>query len=125
MSAAARAECLRELERARSVQTAAHAAVLSAFDHDDCYADDGQGTSRTWLRRQTQVSSGTASGAVGWMRRLRARPAVADALRAGKISESWARQECEWSDLLPESARGDRGHHPARRSATYNEATGR
>ncbi len=50
MPAGTRAECLRELERVRSVQTAAHAAVLPAFDHDSCYADDGQGTSRTWLR---------------------------------------------------------------------------
>ena len=104
---ATRAECLRQLERVRSVQTAAHAAVLSAFDRDGCYADDGQGTARTWLRWQTQVTPGAAAGAVGWMRRLRAHPAVAAALRAGTISESWARQVCEWTDLLPESARGD------------------
>ena len=54
--ASVRAECLRQLERARSVQTAAHAAVLSAFDHDAGYVDDGQGTSSTWLRWQTQVT---------------------------------------------------------------------
>jgi hypothetical protein len=107
MPAAVRAGCLRELERVRSVQTAAHAAVLSAFDYDGCYTDDGQGTSRTWLRWQTQVTPGAAAGAVGWMRRLRAHPAVHDALRAGTISESWARQVCEWTDLLPESARPD------------------
>ncbi len=107
MPAGIRAECLRQLERARSVQTAAHAAVLSAFDHDGCYTDDGQGTSRTWLRWQTQVTSGAAAGAVGWMRRLRAHPGVATALRKGAVSESWARQICEWSDLLPESARAD------------------
>jgi hypothetical protein len=105
--ASARAECLRRLERARSVQTAAQAAVLSAFDHDAGYADDGQGTSRTWLRWQTRVTAGAAAGAVGWMRRLRAHPAVADALRAGQVSESWARQICLWTDLLPESARAD------------------
>jgi hypothetical protein len=101
------AECLRQLERARSVQTAAHAAVLSAFDHDAGYADDGQGTARAWLRWQTRVTAGAASGSVGWMRRLRAHPAVRAALRAGMISESWAKQACEWTDLLPESARDD------------------
>ena len=105
--ASVRAECLRQLERTRSVQTAAHATVLSAFDRDADFTDDGQGTCRTWLRWQTQITAGAASGSVGWMRRLRAHPAVKAALRAGTISESWARQICEWSDLLPESARGD------------------
>jgi hypothetical protein len=103
----ARAECLRVLERARSVQTAAHAAVLSAFDAEGGFTDDGQGTSKTWLRWQTQVTAGAASGAVGWMRRLRAHPAVAGALRTGAISESWAKEICRWTDLLPESARAD------------------
>jgi hypothetical protein len=102
-----RAECLRQLERARSVQTAAHAAVLSAFDGEAGFTDDGQGTSRTWLRWQTRVTAGAASGSVGWMRRLRVHPVVKAALRAGAISESWARQICEWTDLLPESARDD------------------
>ena len=102
-----RAECLRGLERVRSVQTAAHAAVLSAFDADGGYAEDGQGTSRAWLRWQTRVTGGAAAGAVGWMRRLRAHPVVRGALRAGEISESWGRQICAWTDLLPESARQD------------------
>ena len=50
MPAAVRAECLRRLEQARSVETAAHAAVLSAFDLDCGFTADGQCTSRTWLR---------------------------------------------------------------------------
>jgi hypothetical protein len=41
------------------------------------------------------------------MRRLAAHPAVADALAAGRISESWGRQICEWTELLPEDHRGD------------------
>ena len=61
---AVRAECLRRLEAVKSVQTAAHASVLSAFDCDSGYADDGQGTARTWLRWQTRVTAGAASGAV-------------------------------------------------------------
>src|SRR5260370_20811556 len=40
------------------------------------------------------------------MRRLPAHPAVADALAAAKISESWGRQICEWTDLLPREHRG-------------------
>src|SRR5260221_9104764 len=41
------------------------------------------------------------------MRRLAAHPAVAGALAAGRISESWGRQICEWTGLLPEDHRGD------------------
>jgi hypothetical protein len=44
---------------------------------------------------------------MGWMRRLSCHPAVRDALAAGRISASWARHVCEWSDLLPERYRGD------------------
>jgi hypothetical protein len=40
------------------------------------------------------------------MRRLAAHPAVADALAGAKVSESWGRQICEWTDLLPAEHRG-------------------
>ena len=33
--------------------------------------------------------------------------AVGDALGAGEISESWARQVCDWTDMLPEDVRAD------------------
>src|SRR5260370_39167799 len=88
MPVSARAECLRQLERVKSVQTAAHAAVLSAFDHDAGFAEDGQGTSRTWLRWQTQVTTGAASGAVGWMRRVRAPRPLGPAPRGGRGAAS-------------------------------------
>jgi|HubBroStandDraft_1064217.scaffolds.fasta_scaffold13643_2 hypothetical protein len=104
---AARADCLRELERACSVLTAARSSVLSAFDFDGGCQDDGQGSSRAWLLWQTRVTPGAASDAVGWMRRLRAHPAVAVALRDTRVSSSWARQICDLTDKLPESARGD------------------
>ena len=41
------------------------------------------------------------------MRRLAAHPAVRDALAAGTVSVSWARQVCDWTDLLPQPARAD------------------
>ncbi len=105
--AVVQAECLRGLERARSVHTAAQASVLSAFDYGDGFEGDGQPTARSWLRWQTRITPGAASGAVGWMRRLRAHPEVSAALAAGEISESWAKDICAWTDLLPESARRD------------------
>ena len=48
-----------------------------------------------------------AGAAVGWARRLSAHPAVAGALAAGTLSPSWARQICDWTDLLPEEHRAD------------------
>ena len=104
---AALAESLREFERAESLLTAARARVLSGFDRQRGFEDDGQGTARTWLRWQTKVSGGAASGAVGWMRRLRAHGRVADVLAVAGISASWARQVCEWSDLLPAGRRDE------------------
>ena len=39
--------------------------------------------------------------------RLAGHRAVGDALGAGEISESWARQVCDWTDMLPEDVRAD------------------
>jgi hypothetical protein len=101
------ADCLRALERAESMHTAARARVLAAFTAQGGYQDDGQGSAKTWLRWQTRVTGGAAAGALGWARRLAAHPAVTRALAAGELSESWARQVCAWSDLLPAEARAD------------------
>jgi hypothetical protein len=103
------AECLRGLERAAAVHTAARSRVLSAFCSGGGYEDDGQCSAKSWLRWQTRVTPGAAAGAMGWMRRLAAHPGVRDALAGGTVSESWARQVCEWSDLLPERRRLDAG----------------
>ncbi len=53
------------------------------------------------------MTGGAAAGAIGWMRRLAAHRAVGEALAGGRVSESWAKQICHWSDLLPEDCRGD------------------
>jgi hypothetical protein len=104
---AAQADCLRGLERAESMHTAARSRVLGAFNAQAGYEDDGCGSARTWLKSQTRVTGGAAAGALGWMRRQVAHPAVGEALAAGEISGSWARQLCDWTDLLPEDVRGD------------------
>jgi len=101
------ADCLRELAATEAMHTAARARVLYAFTAQGGYEDDGHGSARTWLKWQTQASGGAAFTAIKWMQRLAAHSAVAEALAAGEISESWARAICEWTDLLPESARAD------------------
>ena len=107
LTTAEQADCLRALERLRSVHTAAQARVLAAFRARDGYADDGHGSPRTWLKWRTRITDGAADGAIGWMRRLTSHPAVRDALAAAEISESFARQICAWTDLLPADARAD------------------
>jgi Domain of unknown function (DUF222) len=107
LTIAEQAECLRGLERARSRHTAAHASMLRAFSVSGGPEADGLPTARTWLRGQTRVTKGAASGAVGWMRRLANHPRIARALTTGELSESWAKDICGWSDRLPGDVRQD------------------
>ncbi|HEY5990711.1 MAG TPA: DUF222 domain-containing protein, partial [Streptosporangiaceae bacterium] len=87
--------------------TAARARILAAFTGHAGYEADGHGSARTWLRWQTRITNGAAAGAVGWMRRLNSHPVIADALAAGEVSASWARDLCSWTDRLSLAARGD------------------
>ncbi len=103
----AQADCLRALERAGAMHTAARARVLSAFADRRGFEDDGQGSAAAWLRWQARITRGAAAGAVGWARRLAAHRAVGDALAAGQLSASWAREICGWSDRLPADRRAD------------------
>jgi len=105
--AGVQAECLRGLERVESLATAARAGVLAAFMASGGYEDDGQGSARAWLRWQTRITRGAAAGAVGWVRRLAAHPAVGEALAAGQISASWAREICAWTAALPQGKQPD------------------
>jgi len=107
LPSAVQADCLRGLGRLESLQTAARAGVLAAFMAAGGCEDDGQGSARAWLRWQTRVTNGAAAGAVGWVRRLAAHPAVGDALAAGDISPSWAREICGWTGRLPADKRAD------------------
>ena len=99
------ADCLRGLAAAESVHLAAAANLLGAFDAAGGYCADGQAGAKAWLRWQTRITRPAAGAAVGWMRRLAAHPAVAAALGRAELSPSYARQICDWSDLLPEDAR--------------------
>src|SRR5580693_5185794 len=101
------ADCLRGLERAESRKTAAQARALSAFRASDGCRDDGHGSPRTWLRWKTRITGGAANDAIRWMRRLAEHPLVAGTLADGKISRSWARQICAWTDKVPAEVRDD------------------
>jgi Domain of unknown function (DUF222)/HNH endonuclease len=95
------ADCIRGLAAAESVHVAAAARLLGAFDAANGYAAYGQISARQWLRWQTRVTKAAAASSTAWMRRLTSHPAVADALAATRVSPSWARAICDWSDTLP------------------------
>src|SRR5450755_755210 len=107
LGTAVQAEALIGLEQAEAQHTAARARILSAFTAQDGYQADGQYGARAWLRAFTKVTKHAAAGAAGWARRLAAHPVIADALAAGQISASWARQICDWTDQLPGDHRAD------------------
>ncbi|MGH3155349.1 MAG: hypothetical protein ACRDNF_02055, partial [Streptosporangiaceae bacterium] len=101
------ADCLQALEAAEAIHTAARANMLTAFHGAGGYEADGSGSTRAWLIWQTKITRGAARGAVGWMRRLRGHQQVWEALAAGTVSASWARQICDWTDQLPAASQAD------------------
>src|SRR5258708_22209725 len=107
LGAAGQAEALAALERAESQHTAARARILSAFTASRGFEADGQFGPKPWLRGQTKVTKGAAAGAVGWARRLAAPPVVAEALAAGEVTLSSAKELCGLSHHLPGNLRGD------------------
>lgn len=107
LTAGEQADCLRALERVEAGQITARSRILAAFTARGGYTDDGQHSVRAWLKWQTRITSGAAAGAVGWMKRLAAHPAIEQALTDGTISNSWARDICDWTGRLQERLRDD------------------
>jgi len=104
MGAEVQAQCLKGLEQATVMGTAARAGILGAFTAGKGYCDDAAYSPRAWLIRHTKVTKGAANGHTGWVRRLRAHPVIADAMAAGELTESWARAICGWTEQLPEDS---------------------
>ena len=105
MSTEERARCLREMEQADAVATAARTSVLGAFTAGQDYADDGDYSACSWLIHRTQVTRGAAADHTGWVKRGAGHPVVMAALATRAISTSYAREICWWTDKLPEESR--------------------
>ena len=105
MAAEEQARCLRGLEQAASVATAARTSVLGAFGSGQGYGADAAYSARAWLMHQTGITKGAAVAYTAWVRRAKAHPLVAQALATGEMSESYARTLCGWTDRLPEQCR--------------------
>lgn len=106
MPAEALAECLRGLERADAVETAARGRLLEAFDAKDGHLADGQRNTRTWLVHSLRVTRGQA----GEHKAVQAlaqehRPLLA-ALAEGYVrTRSVALQLARWTQAIPEGFR--------------------
>ena len=105
LSAATQAECLRELEQAAAVLTAARAFIQAGFTAGQGYSDDAEYSAVSWLIHQTHITRGAAVGHTAWARRTGTHPRVLAALAAGQVSESVGRLICLWTDKLPEKFR--------------------
>ena len=78
------AECLRGLERADAIATAAQASLLAGFMAGKGYADDADYGARSWLIHKTHITAGAAVGHTAWARRVATHPRVIAALAAGQ-----------------------------------------
>ncbi len=105
LAAETQAQTLIALEQAQAMTTAARASVLSAFTSGQGYCADGAYSPRAWLIHQTRIAPGAAVGHTAWARRAVTHPAVVAALAAGKLSESYAKMMCTWTDKLPADSR--------------------
>ena len=109
LPAATQAECLRELEQAGAVATAARASFLAVFTAGQGYADDAEYSAVSWLMHRTGITRGAAVGHAAWARRVTTHPRVVAALAAGQVTESVGRLICLWTAKLPEQHRDDAG----------------
>src|SRR5436190_23632726 len=66
LAAATQAGCLRELEQADAILTAARAFVLADFTAGQGYADDADYSARSWLIHHTHITPGAAVGHTAW-----------------------------------------------------------
>jgi hypothetical protein len=107
MAAETQAQCLRMLEQATAMGTAARASVLAAFTSGQGYSADADYSPRAWLINRTRITKGAAMAYTAWVGRAAGHPEVAAALATGEMSESFARTICQWTDKLPEACRPD------------------
>ena len=105
LGTAAQAECLRELERAEAVLTAARAFILAGFTAGQGYSGDADYSPRAWLVHKTRVSKGAAVAHTAWAQRATTHPRVVAALATGELSESYGRTICAWTEKLPGDCR--------------------
>jgi len=105
LTADEQADCLRIMEQALAIATAARAYFLSAFASGRGYSADADYSAGAWLMHKTRITRGAAAGHTAWARRAATHPRVVAALAAGEMSESYGQTICKWTDKLPGDCR--------------------
>ena len=100
------ARCLRRLEQADAVATAARAFILGGFTARRGYCADADYSPRTWLMHRTGVTRAAAAAHTAWARRAEGHQLVLAAMAAGgELSQSYGKAICGWTDTFPEECR--------------------
>jgi hypothetical protein len=107
MAAEVQAQCLQTLEEVDSIEIAARASILQAFDAGKGFCEEAFYSPRAWLFHKTRITRGAAAFHIKWARRAAAHPVVAAALAEGAVSESLARVICGLADRLPAELRDE------------------
>ena len=117
MAAEEQARCLRVLEQATAVGTAARTSVLSAFTAGQGYSADADYSPRAWLIHKTGVTKAAAVSYTAWARRAAEHPQVVAALAAGELSESVRPDDLHLDRQAPRGLPGGGRRDLARRRA--------
>jgi hypothetical protein len=105
MTAEEQARCLRRLEQADAIGTAARAWILAGFTAARGYSTDADYSPRTWLMHKTGITRGAAAAHTAWAQRAAGHRLVLAAMAEAEVSESYGKVICQWSDKLPEDCR--------------------
>ena len=105
LDGAACGQVLTALGEIQAKFTAARAGFLRRFDAADGHDSDGYGTTSGWLAAMTQMTTRDARATVRQMRMLTAHRHLADAMAAGQLSVSWAKEITGWTEQLPAGLR--------------------
>ena len=85
LTAEAQAECLRGLERADAISTAARASFLSVFTVGKGHTADADYSARAWLMHKTGITRGAVASHTAWAGRAVTHPRVVAALVTGDL----------------------------------------
>jgi hypothetical protein len=99
------AQVIQALSAANARITAVHAAALATFDSAGGPQADGSRTAAAWLAAHTGMSKAGARAAAKWARIQTAHPLVAEAMKAGTVTDSVGKLIAGWTGKLPEHMR--------------------
>src|SRR5215469_18814718 len=84
---------------------AVRAGVMTRFEAERAYIEDGYGSTSAWLKGKARKTARAAGAEVRQMRQFRDHPVIEAAVASGDLLEDWAAYLAEWTRKLPEDWR--------------------